>query len=153
MSARIAEARGVTMARAVETARFGRARIARLAWAACGAAAMAGALTLRASAAAGDPSHPLCLLRTVTGLACPTCGLTRAAALLLAGEWRASLAMHPMAAALAVQLAAGWMAWGVALARRSRERIDRWIPHAIAVEAAAFLAIWILRLATGTLPR
>lgn len=152
MSVRIADAHGMTAARAVATARLGRPCIAWLAWALCGFAAVATALALRAWTAADDPSHPLCLLRQVSGLACPTCGLTRAAALLPRGEWRASLAMHPMAAALAVQLAAVWIAWGMALAQRWRERLDRWIPHAMAVNAATLLAIWLVRLTAGTLP-
>ena len=49
------------------------------------------------------PDRPLpidlCLWHRVTGLACLTCGLTRAACLFARGLWRESLAMH----------AAGWL--------------------------------------------
>lgn len=42
------------------------------------------------------PTWQCPLLRT-TGVPCPGCGLTRAIALLLRGQWRASLTMHAFA--------------------------------------------------------
>src|SRR5262249_38248063 len=49
----------------------------------------------------------LCVLHRLTGLPCPTCGLTRSVCLFARGEWGASLAMHP----------AGWLAFsGLAIA-------------------------------------
>ena len=49
------------------------------------------------------PRRPLpldaCLLHRLTGLPCPTCGLTRAVCLFAQGQWRDSLGMHP----------AGWL--------------------------------------------
>ncbi len=124
----------------------------RAAWALCGVALVAAGLALRAWTPVSDPAHALCALRRVAGVPCATCGLTRALVLLARGEWHASFALHPMAVVLAAQLAAGWLVWGVALARRWRAMPDRWLPHAVAANAAALLLLWLARLATGTLP-
>jgi hypothetical protein len=137
----------------------------RLAWVAAGAAGITAWSALRASAhaPAGDP---VCLLRQIAHIPCPTCGMTRALALLAAGEWRAALALHPWAPAVAIQIVAGWVLWGAALTRRVGraernvlDRLARWageferrVPHLVALNAAVLLALWLLRLATGTLP-
>jgi len=127
-----------------------RRRGAWLAWLAAGAALALAWAALDAARAAGD--EPLCALRRVSGLACPTCGVTRALALLARGAWRESLALHPWAAALALQAALAWALWAAWLAGRLRARPDRWIPHALAVNVVALLALWLARLLTGTLP-
>jgi hypothetical protein len=95
--------------------------------------------------------EPLCLLRRIAHLSCPTCGMTRALALLWVGDLRGALAYHPWAPALMLQLVAGWIWWGTSIARGST-RPDRWLPHAVALNAAALLVVWVIRLATGTLP-
>lgn len=100
-----------------------------------------------------DAAEPLCALRRASGFACPTCGVTRALTLLAHGAWRESLAMHPWAAALALQVAGAWALWAAWLAGRLRARPDRWIPHALAVNVAVLVALWLARLAAGTLPR
>jgi hypothetical protein len=123
-----------------------------LAWAVCGAAAAAAMLALRVWVPAAGTADPICLFERVTGVGCATCGMTRAFALLARGDWPASLALHPMAPVLAAQVVAGWLAWGLGMARRWRRMPERWIPHAVAVDAAALLALWLARLATGTLP-
>ena len=118
-------------------------------WALMGLAMLAawGAL-----AVATLPAEPMCLMRRYAHLDCPTCGMTRAFALLARGAWRESLALHPWALILALQVAAAWLAWarwlGVGGARP-----DRWLPRAVALNAAVLIAIWLIRLATGTLPR
>jgi len=128
----------------------GSRRGAWLAWLAAGAALALAWAALAAPHAAGG--EPLCALRRVVGLACPTCGLTRALTLLARGAWRESLALQPWAAALALQLPIAWGLWAAWLSDRLRARPDRWIPHALAANLAALAALWLLRLATGTLP-
>jgi hypothetical protein len=134
----------------------------RLAWLAWSLAGVAGALAWSALGARAHAAgaEPVCLLRGIAHLACPTCGMTRALALLAAGEWREALALHPWAPPFAAQVAAGWAWWGLVLARGAsplsalggERRPDRWLPHAVALNAVALLLIWLVRLATGTLP-
>ncbi|MFI5372361.1 MAG: DUF2752 domain-containing protein, partial [Candidatus Eisenbacteria bacterium] len=93
----------------------------------------------------------VCLLRQVAHVACPTCGMTRALALLAAGDWRSALALHPWAPALAIQIVSGWALWGLALVRGAVP-LERWIPRIVALNAAALILIWLARLLTGTLP-
>lgn len=61
-----------------------------------------------------NPSRPLpidlCLLKSLTGLACPTCGLTRAVCHALQGDFAGSLAFHP-AGILVVISVIGWAGW------------------------------------------
>lgn len=102
--------------------------------------------------AAGEPAGPACLLREIAHVDCPTCGVTRALALLAHGEWRASLAVHPFAAALLLQALAGWVIWTRWLFRGG-ENPERWIPRVVLVNTVALVALWAVRLATGTLPR
>jgi hypothetical protein len=128
----------------------GSRRGAWLVWLAAGAA-----LALAWVAMAGshpEGGEPLCALRRVGGPACPTCGVTRALALLARGAWRESLALHPWAAALVLQLLCAWALWAAWLAGRLRARPDRWAPHALAANVAALAVLWLARLATGTLP-
>ena len=76
-----------------------------------------GSAVLTALLAAGffvNPSRPLpvdlCLLKRLTGLSCPTCGLTRAVCHALQGDWAASLGFHPAGILVVVSLV-GWVAW------------------------------------------
>jgi len=129
-----------------------RARVAPwLAWSLAGLAGGLAWSALGAWAHATD-AEPVCLLRRVTHLACPTCGMTRAMALLAHGEWRAAFALHPWAPALAAQIVAAWALWGVALARADGRRLDRWLPHAVALNLGVLMLLWLVRLATATLP-
>ena len=124
----------------------------RTAWWLCGLAAAGAWLALRAWTPVDDPAQVLCALRQFAHIGCPTCGLTRALAALTRGNLGASLVLHPMAVVLAIELAAAWAWWGRALARGQRDLDQRWIPWAIAANAAAFLLVWVVRLLTGTIP-
>lgn len=100
----------------------------------------------------GPVAHEsLCLFRQLTHVDCPTCGMTRAFAALAHGDLRQSLALHPWALPLAGQLAAGSAAWTKAALLRLPVRAA-WLPKVVAWNAAAVGAIWILRMATGSLP-
>jgi hypothetical protein len=61
-----------------------------------------------------NPSRPLpidvCLLKRLTGLPCPTCGLTRAVCYALQGDWAASLGFHPAGILVVISLV-GWVSW------------------------------------------
>ena len=68
-----------------------------------------------------DPNRPLpfdvCAVKVLTGIPCPTCGLTRSLCHARRGEWAASLGYHPAGVLLAAALI-GWMVWSAAEARR-----------------------------------
>ncbi len=66
-------------------------------------------------ASVGGPDF--CLVHRVTGIACPGCGLTRAAAALVQGRFAESVRWHPMFGLLAAESALFWLAWGRALRR------------------------------------
>jgi hypothetical protein len=136
----------------------------RLTWLVAGVTGVIGASLLGASAhtLAGDP---VCLLRRIAHVPCPTCGMTRALALLVAGDWRGALTLHPWAPVIALEIGAGWALWGATLMRTPRPGrgvlagLARWgaaleprLPQVVALNAAALLALWLVRLATGTLP-
>ena len=92
-----------------------------------------------------------CLFARVLRLPCPTCGLTRAIQLLLAGHFHASLRMHP----LAIPLAAGFAAIALSIAISA---LTRGAAHAFhrtwhgrgalvffGLAYAAAIALWVLR--------
>ena len=123
------------------------ARARRVAWAAWWLAGAALAVLFRTAPAGWLAAGPAaCVFRQVTGVECPTCGLTRAFAALAQGAWRESLALHPWALALAVQAAAAWALWAAWLARWLGARPDRWIPHAAAANLGALVVLWLARL-------
>lgn len=143
------------------------------AWALAGLAGLTGLVVLSWWVPSDDPRTSICLFRHLFGLPCPSCGLTRALAHLAKGEWPAALAAHPLAPLLAAELGLLWAAWGVSLARGSRPRFaypDRvagsaestragtwtvpgeWVELLLIGNLAAFIALWLGRLATGTLP-
>jgi hypothetical protein len=95
------------------------------------------------------PGWP-CALRQATGIPCPGCGLSRAMAALLRGDWRTALALHafaPLLAACALLLVAALLLrteTRLRLAGRiasfeSRTGIAAWL-------AAALLVYWLGRL-------
>ncbi len=123
-------------------------------WAVAAGLVVAGVLlaTLRASLESAAGATNLCLFRALTGVPCPGCGLTRAFAALASFDFEAAFAWHPLAVALAAELAALWAVWGAAGAERVRAFAER---HALTLAFAnvvPFLAVWLGRGATGTLP-
>ncbi len=89
----------------------------------------------------------LCLFHRTTGVACPACGLTRAAAALAKGHFAESWRWHPLLALLALELVAFWLLWKVAPAA-----LSRLAPRVAVGTALLLLLVWILRWANGALP-
>jgi hypothetical protein len=92
----------------------------------------------------------LCLFRRATGVACPACGLTRAAALAARGCFAESFALHPALALLAAEALGGWLLWAHRL--RGGRRFAGWGPPVLVATAVALVALWIVRLFAGDLP-
>ncbi|MES1242806.1 MAG: DUF2752 domain-containing protein [Acidobacteriota bacterium] len=119
-------------------------------WALAGLAGLAALALLHVWIPDPDPARALCPSRRFLGIPCPGCGLTRAFAHLAKGEWSAALIAHPLAPVLAVEAFAGWLVWGTGL-RRPLPRWD-WIGPVTIGNLAVLCALWLGRLATGTLP-
>ncbi len=109
----------------------------------------------------------ICLFRRLTGIACPGCGLTRAFAAMAKGEWWLAITFHPLAPILALEFLALWITWGrevfanvsgVSATKQESGGLvlgvrSEWLAKAALANGAALLALWLGRLATGTLPR
>ncbi|HEV7504248.1 MAG TPA: DUF2752 domain-containing protein [Thermoanaerobaculia bacterium] len=121
-------------------------------WAAAGLFGIVGLALLHAWTPAGDAASSICLLRRVFHLPCPGCGMTRAFAALAKGDWRAAVSLHPLAPVVAAELVLGWAAWGLALASRRPVRLPGRLDGLLLANLAALVALWLGRVATGTLP-
>jgi hypothetical protein len=80
--------------------------------------------------------------------------MTRAFASLAKGDWSVAFALHPLAPVVLAELVLGWAAWGIALA--SQETLRPFRPDRtqtlLLANLAALVALWLGRVATGTLP-
>ena len=95
---------------------------------------------------------PTCLVLLLTGVPCPGCGMTRATACLVNGDFESMLRFHPLAPLLMAQAIAGWIWWGLVATGRTPRPSGWWLVGALGVDVAALLVTWLVRLATGTLP-
>jgi len=128
----------------------GRSR-ARWRWGATGLGLVALAVSLSLWDPQAAPGPTFCLFKRLTGLACPGCGLTRAAALAAHGRWRDSLAAHPLLPVLAAAAAAAWLLWGERVWTGRRRLVPAHSALAVAL-AAALVVVWLVRWLAGTLP-
>ena len=109
---------------------------------------------LLAAGAFVNPQRPLpielCLLHRLTGLDCPTCGLTRAVCHALQGDWSASLGFHP-AGILVLVSVVSWTLWssleawrGQAIWLRGQKTMAKLAGAAIAITS---LVGWLAKIA------
>jgi hypothetical protein len=75
----------------------------------CGAVGAAGYVAARDPASTG--TYPQCVFRSVTGLWCPGCGLTRAAHHLLHGDIERALGYNALVLPVGGLLVITWVAW------------------------------------------
>jgi uncharacterized protein DUF2752 len=121
-------------------------------WLLAGLAGAAGLAILHVWMPSGDPASAICLSRRLLHLPCPGCGMTRAFAHLAKGEWAAALRDHPLAPAVALQMILGWAAWGLAAVAKRPPRLPFQLDSLLLANVAALAALWLGRVATGTLP-
>jgi hypothetical protein len=106
------------------------------------------------AARVANPDRPLpfdvCALKVLTGIPCPTCGLTRSLCHALRGDWSASLGYHPAGILLAAALA-GWMLWSMAEAVRGQPMAEvargRLRTSMLSVGIVSSIAAWVVRFA------
>ena len=123
-----------------------------LSWVLAGTCGLAGLAVLHAWTPSGDAASSICLSRRVLNLPCPGCGMTRAFVHLAKGEWADAAKDHPLSFVLALEAILGWTAWGLALAARRPFRLPVRMDVLLIGHAAALVALWLGRAATGTLP-
>lgn len=86
----------------------------------------------------GGPRLLVCPFRSLTGLVCPLCGMTRAMASLGHGEWQKALAYHPLSP-LAMAGLLLWFGWSLLRPGRPLDlsRVSRrvWISLGLALVA------------------
>ena len=107
------------------------------------------------AAALYRPKPPsVCFSMTVSGLACPGCGLVRSVTSLTRGDWQESLRVHLFGPLV---LAVGVVLWGVSVHGLVRGRSYR-LPDspqfhsALCLSVVLFLGYWLARLGTGRTP-
>ena len=99
-----------------------------------------------------DDGPTICPFAFSTGMACPGCGMTRAASQILRGNFDMALTYHPLVPIVIIQLLGGWV-WF--LLRRSgtvKPMSNRTLNIVLIGTGVALLAVWVLRMATGALP-
>ena len=121
-------------------------------WVLAGLLAAGGFLLFRVWIPAPGSQDTVCLMRRLSGLPCPGCGMTRAFAHLAKGEWKAAASDHLLAYGVAAEMGLAWIAWGGLLARRRPFRLPAWTAPVAVAHLAVLVAFWLGRLSTGTLP-
>jgi hypothetical protein len=118
-------------------------------WLAIAPAAVLGLMTM---ASPSDDGPTICPVALLTGVACPGCGMSRAIAWIFRGDLERSVGYHPLAPLVAM---IGVIAVVWALGRRLRgwrRPSTAVLNSGLVVLAALLMAVWIARLASGTLP-
>ena len=108
---------------------------------------------LLAAGALANPLRPLpfevCVFHTVTGIPCPTCGLTRALCRAIQGDFSGSLHMHP-AGLIVLAVLVTWLGWSLMEAWQGRPLWEtgrhRAIRAASVLAAAVTVVFWIARI-------
>ncbi len=99
-----------------------------------------------------DGAPTICGFANCTGVACPGCGMTRAAGSLLRGDVGEALRYHPLVPLILFELLAAWTIWAAHQAGWIRWRHHRWVDVVIGATAALLVIVWVIRLITGTTP-
>ncbi|MEX1126405.1 MAG: DUF2752 domain-containing protein [Acidimicrobiia bacterium] len=99
-----------------------------------------------------DDGPTLCPFALLTGVACPGCGMTRAASALLRGNFDLALDYHPLIPLIAVLLFGGWLWFLMRSAGRVKPISNRVLNLVLIGTGVSLVAVWILRAATATLP-
>jgi hypothetical protein len=117
-----------------------------------GAAGAVGLAVLTMWTPPGDASLSLCFTRRVIGLPCPGCGLTRGVAHLIQGDLARAMELHPLAPLALADAVVGWGLWGLVLYGLTAPPPARTVRLVLVAQLAAFVALWLGRLASGTAP-
>lgn len=105
-----------------------------------------------AAAPAFEDAPTVCPFALVTGTACPGCGMTRAAGYLLRGDFTTALNYHPLVPLVSAAALGGWV-WFVLRSRGLVQPLSNRVLNVVLIAiAVGLMAVWIVRLTTGSLP-
>jgi Protein of unknown function (DUF2752) len=94
----------------------------------------------------------ICPFALCTGMACPGCGMTRAAARLVRGDFASAVSLHPLIPLIAMLGVGSWVWFALRRAGWAPPMSNRLLNGILTATSLALIAVWVLRLATGTLP-
>ncbi|HEX2405298.1 MAG TPA: DUF2752 domain-containing protein [Acidimicrobiia bacterium] len=100
----------------------------------------------------GDDGVIICPFALITGMACPGCGMTRAASYLVRGDVSTALGYHPLVPFIAVLVVGGWAWYLLRRSGRVPPLPTRWVNTIFIVTGVMLLGVWGARLLSGTLP-
>ena len=94
----------------------------------------------------------ICPFALITGMACPGCGMTRAASSLIRGDLTNALGYHPLVPLIALLSVGGWAWYMMRRSGRVKPLPTRWMNAILIVTGVMLLGVWAARLLSGTLP-
>ena len=110
------------------------------------------AVALLATISPSDEGPTICPFALCTGMACPGCGMTRAAAHMFRGNLAEAVSYHPLVPLVSAQLLVAWGWFGLVKTGRVTPPSQRTTVAALVFSIAALTAVWIFRIVAGTLP-
>jgi Protein of unknown function (DUF2752) len=99
-----------------------------------------------------DDGVTFCPFALCTGMACPGCGMTRAASHLIRGDLDAALGYHPLVPLITLLSVGGWAWYMLRRSGRVQPLPTRWLNAILIVTGVMLLGVWAARLLSGTLP-
>jgi hypothetical protein len=100
----------------------------------------------------GEDGVTVCPFALFTGMACPGCGMTRAASYLIRGDISTALGYHPLVPLIAILSLGGWAWYLLRRSGRVQPLPTRWVNTVLIVTGIMLLGVWAARLLSGTLP-
>jgi Protein of unknown function (DUF2752) len=99
-----------------------------------------------------DDGPTFCPIALFTGVACPGCGMTRAAAALLKGDIAGAIRYHPLVFVVGAQLIAAWVWYLLRRSGKARPMSQAAVNVMLTMTLVLLVAVWVARLVAGTLP-
>lgn len=99
-----------------------------------------------------DDGQTFCPFALCTGTACPGCGMTRAAASLIKGDFSGALLYHPLVLVIGAQLMTAWVWFLLRRSGRVQPMSNKTLNVILIGTGVALVGVWIARLLAGTLP-
>jgi hypothetical protein len=95
-----------------------------------------------------DTSITVCLFKNITGIPCPSCGITRALLLLMDGEIRGAVLTNPLGlfAAMALLIIPFWILADLLIQKNTLERSFLWTEKRIKTKKAVYIPLAALAL-------